>query len=276
MAREEDPRVRQYVEQLDQQVSAIQDSDTFRQYLTAQAKFHNYSFGNVLLILAQKPDATRVAGFRAWQSMDRVVKKGEKSIGILAPLIRKVEDPKSGEEEKRVFGFRRASVFDYSQTDGKPLPEVPVPVLDSEAGGELYQRLEGVAKDEGLTVELGSDRLRARPNTMGYYEPQNRLIVVRDTVSQLQQTKTLGHELAHHFAGHTVSGAESETEAEGVAYVVLAKYGLDSGERSFGYVATWSQTKEVMRAALGRIQKVSQTIIGRLELGGGEPGSPEQ
>lgn len=265
MPREEDPRVREYVDQLDKSVSAIQDSDTFRAYLTAQAKFHHYSFGNVLLILAQKPDATRVAGYRAWQSMDRVVKKGEKSIGILAPLIKKVEDPKSGEEERRVFGFRRASVFDYSQTYGEPLPEVPVPVLDSEAGKELYDRLEGVARDERLTVDRGSERFTGRPNTMGWYDRNRRLIAVRADVSQLQATKTLAHETAHHFAQHQVSGAESETEAEGVAYVVLAKYGLDSGERSFPYVATWAQNKDTMRAALGQIQRLSQAIIGRLE-----------
>jgi hypothetical protein len=261
----EDPRVREYVDLLDQKVGEIQDSDTFRAYLTAQAKFHSYSFNNVLLIVAQKPDASRVAGYRAWQSMDRFVKQGEKSIGILAPLKRKITDEKTGEESYGVYGFRRVSVFDISQTDGKPLPEVPVPVLDSDAGIELYSRLEGVATDEGLKVDRGAEHFAYRPNTMGFYDRDRRLIAVRADVSQLQQTKTIAHEVGHHFAQHQVSGAESETEAEGVAFVVLAHYGLDSGERSFPYVATWAQKKDVMKAALGQIQRVSQRIIARLE-----------
>src|SRR5215212_314462 len=143
---------------LEQSFAAIQDSDTFRAYLVAQAKFHHYSFGNVLLILAQRPDATRVAGYRTWQSLDRHVKKGEKAIRIIAPAyyIRREVDSQTGEDvERQVTFFRSASVFDYSQTEGKPLPEVPVPVLDSEVGSELYARLEDVARDEGVTVQRG-------------------------------------------------------------------------------------------------------------------------
>lgn len=270
MQRPEDDKIRVHIEQLDQQVSAIQDSDTFRAYLTAQAKFHNYSFNNVLLILAQRPDATRVAGYRAWQGMDRFVKQGEKSIGILAPLKRRVKDEDTGEETFGVYGFRRVSVFDYSQTDGKPLPEVPVPVLDSTAGKELYDRLEGVAIAEGLRVQRGHERFGVREQMMGFWEPPQRLIAVRDDISQLQATKTLGHELGHLYARHDAPGTvreAAETEAEGVAFVVLAHYGLDSGERSFPYVATWAQDKNTMRAALGQIQRVSQVIIGKLEGG---------
>src|SRR3954471_21703009 len=104
--------------QLERSVAAIQDSDTFRAYLSAQARFHHYSFGNVLLILAQRPDATRVAGYRTWQSLDRHVKKGEKSIGILAPLKKKITDQDTGDERWGLYGFRRASVFDISATEG--------------------------------------------------------------------------------------------------------------------------------------------------------------
>lgn len=150
--------------QLEQSVTAIQDSETFRAYLTAQAKFHHYSFGNVLLILAQNPEATRVAGFRTWQSLDRHVKKGEKAIRIIAPAYykKKETDQQTGEElERQVPFFRSASVFDYSQTEGKPLPAVAVPVLDSEAGGELYSRLEDVARAEGVSVVKGHARFRA-------------------------------------------------------------------------------------------------------------------
>src|SRR3954464_9143746 len=127
--------------QLERSVEAIQDSDTFRAYLTAQARFHNYSWGNVLLILGQRPDASRVAGYRTWQSLGRQVRRGEKAIRIIAPAYykKKERDEQTGEDtERQVTFFRGVSVFDVSQTDGAPLPEIPVPVLDSEAGSELY------------------------------------------------------------------------------------------------------------------------------------------
>src|SRR3954447_2988803 len=237
--------------QLEQSVAAIQDSDTFRAYLSAQARFHTYSFGNVLLILAQRPDATRVAGYRTWQSLERNVKKDEKAIRIIAPAYykrREVDDQTGEDVERQVTFFRSAAVFDYGQTEGKPLSEVPVPVLDSEAGSELYARLEDVARDEGLSVQRGHERFGAREQMMGFYEPDRRLIAVR-VGSQLQMTKTLAHELGHHFAGHTESGPASETEAEGIAYVVLAHHGLDSGARTFPYVATWAQDKAVLKGA---------------------------
>jgi len=259
--------------QLERAVAAIQDSDTFRAYLSAQARFHHYSFGNVLLILAQRPDATRVAGYRTWQSLERNVKKGEKAIRIIAPAYykRREVDAQTGEDvERQVTFFRSAAVFDYGQTEGKPLPEIPVPVLDSEAGSELYARLEDVAQDEGLSVQRGHERFGAREQMMGFYEPDRRLVALREG-SQLQMTKTLAHELGHHFAEHTESGPASETEAEGIAYVVLAHHGLDSGERSFPYVATWAQDTAVLRAALTRIQQVSLRIIERTE----DPAVPE-
>src|SRR5215211_5436970 len=120
--------------QLERAVEGIQDSDTFRAYLTAQARFHHYSWGNVLLILSQSPAATSVAGYRTWQSLDRQVKRGEKAIRIIAPAYykKKERDEQTGEDiERAVTFFRGASIFDISQTEGEPLPEVAVPVLDS-------------------------------------------------------------------------------------------------------------------------------------------------
>jgi antirestriction protein ArdC len=251
--------------QLERSVAAIQDSDTFRAYLTAQARFHQYSFGNVLLILAQRPDATSVAGYRTWQFLGRQVIKGEKAIRIIAPAYSKKEQvAQTGEEvERQVAFFRSAAVFDISPTEGDPLPEVAVPVLDSHAGAELYARLEGVALTEGLRVTIGHESFLQRPQLMGFYEPHSRAIYVKEA-AQLQQTKTLAHELGHHFAKHQVSGPASETEAEAVSYVVLAHYGLDAGERSFPYIATWSQDKAVLKAALATIQTVSTTMIERV------------
>ena len=258
--------VKQSLVRLEQAVHGIQDSEAFRAYLTAQAKFHHYSWGNVLLIISQCPEATRVAGYKTWQSMGRQVKKGEKAIRIIAPAYykRKERDEQTGEDiEQQVTFFRGASVFDLSQTEGQPLPEVTVPVLDSNAGEELYARLEAVALTEGLRVTVGHESFMQRATMMGFYEPVSRAIYLRDA-AQLQKTKTLAHELAHHFAKHTVSGSESETEAEAVSYVVLTHHGLDSGTRSFPYIATWSKDKSVLKAALAVIQTVSTTIIDRL------------
>lgn len=186
-----------------------------------------------MLILAQRPDATRVAGYRKWQELGRQVQKGEKAITILAPIVKKVEDD-AGAEERKVVGFRAASVFDISQTQGDPLPEVNVPILEGDEGGCLYDDLGHVAAADGVRVDRSA---RFNPlSAMGVYYPDSKRIIVREA-PQLQMTKTLAHELGHHFTGlHETYGehrAEHETIAESVAYVVLARYGLDSGERSF-------------------------------------------
>ena len=155
-------------------------------------------------------------------------------------------------------------MFDVGQTDGEPLPAIDVPVLTGDEGQDLYTKLELVARDEGLTVEQGSERLR--PTTMGFYSPDERRIVVRDAAPR-QMTKTLAHELAHHFGGATASSPEEETVAESVAYVSCAHFGLNTGERSFPYVATWSREPQVFRAALGRIQSLSSLLIDWIETG---------
>jgi hypothetical protein len=108
---------------------------------------------------------------------------------------------------------------------------------------------------------------------MGFYDRANRSIVVRDA-APLQMTKTLAHELGHHFAGHTRSDPESETTAEAIAYVVCGHFGLDTGERSFPYIATWAKDKKILQQALGTIQQVSATIIDRLAPPSEQPDAP--
>jgi antirestriction protein ArdC len=269
---------------LDRAVSAIHSSDAFRAYLDVQARFHRYSYGNVLLILSARPTATRVAGYRAWQSLGRQVRRGERGIKILVPM--KVREPggqttpDAGDavepaampkdhgpsadpaSVRRRLLFGVGTVFDISQTDGEPLATIDVPVLTGTDGAALYGRMEAAARKDGLTVERGNLRL-TRPETMGFYSPTERLIVVREA-AQIQMTKTLAHELAHHYGDHRLSNAESETIAESVAYVTLAHYGLDSGLRSFPYVATWSQQPAILRAALHQVETVSRSLIDRV------------
>jgi hypothetical protein len=240
---------------LEQAVGQIQDSETFRAYLDVQATFHRYSWANVALILAQRPDATQVAGYNAWLKMHRYVRRGEKGIKIVVPMTKKVEGEDGEPERKLIFGT--GNVFDVSQTDGEPLPAVEVPVLTGQDGGELYGKLSEVAVREGLQVKPRSSLPGER---MGYYDPQLREIVIREA-APLQMTKTLAHELGHHFAEHQQSDPESETSAEAIAYVVCSHFGLDTGERSFPYIATWAKERTVLKGALGLIQRTSSRII---------------
>jgi hypothetical protein len=266
-------RHRELLDRLEAQVGLIHDSDSFRRYLDVQARFHAYSWGNVCLMLAQRPDATRVAGYVAWQQLGRQVMKGERAIKIVVPMPKKMETD-AGEEATRLrFGV--GNVFDLSQTDGEPLPDVTVPVLEGDAGGHLYDALEQVARADGVTVERRGDYAPGMPDRMGHYEPGAKRIVVRAGVAQLQQTKTLCHELAHHVTGkHETYGAfrdEHETIAEATAYVVLAHFGLDSGARSFPYIATWAQDRTILKRVLGTIQGVAGTIVSQIEAQHGIP-----
>src|SRR3954453_11524457 len=138
---------------LEQAVGQIQDSESFRRYLDVQARFHHYSWGNVALILAQRPDATQVAGYNAWLKMHRFVKRGETAIKIIVPMTKKVQADDGDDERKLFFGV--GNVFDYSQTDGEDLPKVDVPVLSGEEGAELYGRLVQVVAAEQLELRAG-------------------------------------------------------------------------------------------------------------------------
>lgn len=246
---------------LEQEVVALQDSDKFREYLTLQSKLHAYSFSNTLLIHAQKPNATYVAGFHAWLALGRHVKKGAKGIAIMVPHRLKVETDEGIEQHVSSFGV--GYVFDVSDTEGADLPQIDVPVLDGNAGAELFQLLARCSEAEG--VSIAGMPPNSTDGVMGYYEPSEKRISVRSDVSQLQQTKTLAHELAHHFdpgiKDYAMTRPECETLAESVAYVVLAHFSLDSGTRSFPYVATWATTPDRFRKVLKSIQQISKRII---------------
>lgn len=245
------------LQRFEEAVAAIQDSDSFRRWLDVSSRFHTYSLGNQLLIALQRPEATYVAGFNAWLKLGRHVLKGEKGIRIMVPLRRKVTND-AGEEEQRVTGFGTGFVFDVSQTDGEPLPNLAVPTLEGEAGLELWCGLSQVAEREGVRVRT-VEPSELPSETMGYYHPGTKEIVI-GAYGQRQRTKTLAHELGHHIA-RVDDRAENECIAEGIAYVVCAHFGLDTGERSFPYVAGWAKDKAVLKNVLGTIQSASATLI---------------
>jgi len=250
------------------EVEKLQAESGLADYLKWAARFYTYSPSNVLLIRVQRPDATQVAGYHRWLELGRTVRKGEKGILILAPVFRRKDDDEEDQNRQPVT-FRATHIFDVGQTNPLPghendvreEPEIAVPVLNGEEGGELLATLLSVARAEGLTVDI-TDALRlTRPDLMGFYVPGERRIWVRPN-PPLQQVKTLAHELAHHFGCHDESNPNNESMAEGAAYVVLAAFGLDSGARSVPYICGWdSRQPGAYKAALSGIQRTAKAII---------------
>ena len=245
-------------------ISSILDSEQFARYLTVMSRFHHYSFGNVLLILAQKPDATRVAGYRKWQELGRQVRKGEQGIRILVPH-RRVVELEEGEEVEVVRSFGVGTVFDIAQTDGEPLPEPPVAqeIREStDAGAALYRALETYVTGQGITIVREEV---AHGN--GYYAPMQKCIAIDSRLAGDQATKTLAHETAHAVAQHRsdMPREDAETVAESAAYVVLSHYGIDSSGYSFAYVARWAEDRQVLTRNLAAIQQTSHAIITGIE-----------
>ena len=267
------------LKRLKEGVDGIQQSENFRKFLLTMSKFHDYSIGNLILIMLQKPDATRVAGFSTWKDMYRWVKKGEKGIAILAPCMppkgTKTEPIKTGireegeekpeeETEIRPVYFKVVYVFDVSQTEGKPLPEYDVPSLTGEANEELFEQVMRLSKAEGLEVSF-EPRPQQDPDIKGIYFGKS--IWVKPDESRAQQLKTLLHEMAHYFSEGVfrIPRSDAETIAESVAFTIGAHFGFDTGTRSFPYVAIWSKDKKVLEANLAAIRKVSEKIFNGLE-----------
>jgi antirestriction protein ArdC len=258
-------------ELLAQQVEAIHHGEDLRRYLQFQARFHRYSFSNALLIRAQRPDATRVAGFKAWLDLGRCVRKGEKGIMIYVPLPRRrtVTDEDGEETVQTRIGFGVGYVFDVAQTDplqGQPeeLPARPASltwgILDGDDHG-LWEALVRVVEAEGLTLTDQSDGIGAR----GWYRPSARTIYVQPDAPLLDRAATLAHELSHHFA-EAAERPAGEVVADGSAFIVLAHFGIDAGASCTPYVAGWSAGKpELVRQELGEMQRVAGTLIAALE-----------
>lgn len=281
---EKERKVDAVMKQLQAGVESIQGSYQFRLFLTTMSKFHDYSIGNVILIGIQKPDAVRVAGFNTWRDMGRWVRKGERGIAILAPVMPPRPEcsecgakipkgsrycPKCGaevgmEEIEMPRYFKVVYVFDVSQTEGESLPELEVPVLTGEANEELFSKLLSLIKKKNVPVSFES-RPGQNPGIKGEYSPAG--IWVRPEEPRAQQLKSLAHEISHYYSAGVfrIPRQDAETIAESSAFVVGAHYGFDSGVRSFPYVAIWAQDKKVLEKNLGDIRKVASTILEDLE-----------
>ena len=258
-------------QQLEQGLTELLESGDWQRYLKVQSQFHNYSFNNVLLILSQFPEASRVAGYQRWQEMGRQVKKGSKSIKILAPLKRKIEkENEKGELEATtgIFGFRTVSVFDVSQTEGDELPEITSPLTGDDEG--LIDRLTAFSNNNQVPV-LFQEVLGA--NGCCRYDGQTGQpiqIVVDPLLPKQHQSKTLAHEIGHSLLhsrtqyDNDIPRSQAELEAESVAFIVLHHFGIDSSDYSFPYVAGWQQGEDALenlRQSGMLIQKAANQII---------------
>lgn len=269
-SRKPDTRVEEALEWLESGVVRILDDEAFKRYLSIAAKFHRYSANNCLLILMQRPDATRVAGYRAWQQLGRQVRKGEKGIKILAPISRTIaEDEETGEKVRALVGFKTATVFDVSQTDGEELPEAPRPEdLDREEGAKIaekvYEGLSRFCEKEGVAV-IFEERRRG---DYGSYQRKELRITLNAALPVTEKATTLAHELAHHLLHAQADGTTKqarEIEAEGAAFVVCAAFGLDTSRFTFAYVANYAGEPEALKAALERIQGAARRLVEAVE-----------
>ena len=253
----EDRRV-QMLAELDRELQRIVDSGEYARWFTAMSRFHRYSPTNAMWIAAQAPDATRVASYRTWQQLGRQVRKGESGIMVAHPKAYWV-DPTTGQRTapprtdldrarlQRKVGFGVGHVFDVSQTDGDPLPELgqPAPTAAPEA---LVEHLEAWCADQGVTVATA----QLPDGLSGYYQRHDDRIVLAATNSPGERAATLAHELAHrhdpeliraHQRGDTSyyrhNRADCEAVAEGAAHVISGRYGLDLAGHAAGYIASW-------------------------------------
>jgi antirestriction protein ArdC len=243
-------------------------SEALTAYLNAMSRFHSYSFSNILEIARQKPDATRVAGFYAWNQLGRKVKKGERGIRILAPIVgihRKLEEGAEKDITKQnrpvVVGFRNAYVFDISQTEGEELPEHAT--VKGDAGANRDRLIEFVNAQD---IELEFNE-RIAP-AMGMSSGGKILLLPGQ--SKAEEFSTLVHELAHemlHRADRrtTISKVVRETEAEAIAFVVSKAVGLETGTASADYIQLYHGNASLLAESLEVIQKTSAVILAALE-----------
>ena len=278
-------RVKEITDQLEQGLKNLFQSKNYMNWLKTMSKFHEYSLNNTLLITLQKPEATLVAGYTAWQKQfHRQVKKGEKGIRILAPSPYKAKveedviDPvtkdvirdSAGNPVKEVkevdrTGFRVVSVFDISQTEGPELPMIGVDELNGEVKEyELFfQALKNICP-----VSINFERIEN--GAKGYFHHGENRIAIQENMPQQQTIKTLIHEMAHqklHSGKNDLSRSGKEVEAESVAFTVCSHFGIDTSEYSFPYIAVWSSGKELkeLRESLDRIRVTASEMISGIE-----------
>ena len=292
-------RLQQITAGIEQGIKELFESEKYMRYLSVMSRFHRYSVNNTMLIYMQKPDATLVAGYNKWKNQfERHVKRGEHGITIIAPtpFKKKIEEQKLDpdtkapildaegkavmeEREVEIPMFRPVKVFDVSQTDGKPLPELASTLSGSVQNYEAFME----ALRRSAPVPLSVEPMAA--NMDGYFSPDQQRIAIRAGMSEVQTVSAAVHEIAHSKLHNYAKAQEEaaragdkeppkkkdrnteEVEAESISYAVCQYYGIQTGENSFGYIATWSQGKELpeLRASLETINKAAGELIADID-----------
>ena len=292
-------RIKEITAGIEQGIKELFESDRYRKYLTTMSRFHKYSLNNVMLIHSQRPDATLVAGFNKWKnSFGRHVKKGEKGIQILAPTPYKIKvekekldpetklpmidengDPVTEEKEVSIPMFKVVSVFDVSQTEGKPLPQLAYSL--SGAVEHYEEFMEALKRTSTVPIKVE----HTEKNVDGFFDLTNQSITIQAGMSEIQTVCAVIHEIAHsrlHNYDHMTELADDgetlltpaekdrhteEVEAESISYAVCQYFGIETSENSFGYIASWSQGKELkeLRASLETINRTSSELISGIE-----------
>jgi antirestriction protein ArdC len=277
-AREEarEAKLTELHEQLSAGVAELVNGEKWQAMLAAAARFPSYSWRNCLLILAQMPTASRVAGYRTWQSLGRQVRKGECGIAVVAPVTyrRDDEEEKAGDVEdspaRQIRGWKIEHVFDISQTDGDPLPEVEAVQTQGDAPAGMWDRLAAQVGTAGFVLLRETPE---HPEALGSMNRAAATVRVRVDLSPAEACTTLAHELAHIELGHgtedcTDRRSRREVEAESVAYVVTMALGLDTSDYSLPYVAGWAERgkeAEVMAETAERVIGTARRILAALE-----------
>lgn len=282
--------VNEITKKLSEGVKEIFEGDNYKKYLNTISKFHNYSTNNTILIARQNPEATLVAGFKSWENnFNRHVKKGEKGIKIIAPspykkkvMVEKVDpvsmeikldmngNPEKEETEIKMTAYRIVSVFDVSQTEGEPLPQIAVELTDNVNEYEAF--MQAIRQSTSIPIEFEDISDSA---AKGYFDNAAQKIVIRKGMSESQSVETAIHELAHSILHNTDTNTEGagkdrqtkEVEAESVAYTVCSHFGIDTSDYSFGYIAGWSSRREAdeLKQSLDTIRETSSELINSIE-----------
>ena len=276
------------MQSLESGVEELFTSNRYQEFLKTMAKFHNYSFNNTMLIAMQRPDATLVTSYKNWQSMGRLVMKGEKGITIIAPApYKKMKEkevldenqrpimgtdgkPKTEKVEVTVPHFKAVTVFDIAQTSGEPIQTL-APELLTAAVQDFDSFMQAIQKISPVPIRF--DEIDGNAN--GYYHNADKEIVIKKGLSESQTLKTAIHETVHaklhdkeimESLGVEKDRLTKEVEAESVAYCVCSSFGLDTSDYSFPYIAGWSSSREMkeMKASMDVIRKTAGEMIDQL------------
>ena len=284
-------RLKEITASIEDGIKELFQSESYAQYLQTMSRFHHYSVNNQVLIHMQKPDATLVAGFNKWKNQfGRNVIKGEHGIKIIAPtpFKKKIEqekldpdtqlpmldaDGKIITEEKtiQIPMYKPVTVFDVSQTEGRPLPQLAHDLSGNVANYDVFMEALRRSSPVPISIEVMGGGMD------GYFDLEHQDISIRKGMSEVQTVSAVIHEMAHALLHNRTKDTEEKTpelsrsteevQAESISYAVCAYYGIATGDNSFGYIASWSKDKTLpeLRESLEVISKTADGLINDID-----------